>query len=840
MFRLAVRSVRQKPGRLILTAIAVALGVSLVAATFTFTSALRSGFNDLFSDIYGSQDVVVEIDPDSQVGGGDPFVAGDPVFSDADVSAVQAIDGVAAASGGIQVRGSLLPNEEAGGAPVFSGTQMFNWTGDSAMDLSTIEDGRGPQADDEIVIDFDGAATLGYEIGDVVRVTTDEGVKEFTLVGTIRFGEDNSLQGAALAFITTEAALEIQGEPGYASIGVVTEEGANNDDLVKAINEVLPEGTRAITGEDKAEEQIEELGTFLNYINIFAIAFGLIALFVGSYIIVNTFRIIVTQRTREFGLLRAIGATGHQVRTTVLLEAGIVAIVGSSIGLLIGYLLALGAAALVSTFGASILGTVSLPIAAIAWSYILGLIVTIGAALAPAIHASGISPMEALREAATDSRKPLARRNIVGGAMALLGLVAVFIGLYTSVEKPFIYVGAGALLLVLGATLLAAQVLVPLAYGLRGALTRMMGIDGKLAANNIKREPRRSSNTAAAIMIGVMLLALTSTFTESLKSSLTSGFEQIHAEFVVIGGEGRIPQGAQDIITSNDDVDILSTFGFSQVELDGGEYFVNVVDPATVNATMEVATDPELSELDGGVFIDPTVKALGYDVGDQITLEGNEGTATLTVTGTYANDDGSHLWVDWETSEQLFGDLDVIQALVLLNDGADVDEVQSAIEEELADSYPMVLLQQPSQLQQIVTQAIDFILGVISALLLTALLIALLGVANTLLLSVTERTREVGLLRAVGLRKSSIWKMITIESMVMAIFGTILGMFLGVGLGSALVISLEEQGFGTVAIPWVWLAVYTVLAAIAGVLAAIWPAWRASRLDILQAIAADG
>lgn len=838
MFKLAVRSVRQKPGRLILTAIAVALGVSLVAATFTFTSALRSGFNELFDTIYASTDVIVEVDPNSQVDTNDPFESGGPVFTDSDVEAVRGVDGVEIAAGGIQLEASVQPNQ--GGQATFGPTQMFNWYGDPRVDLSTIIDGHGPEADDEIVLDVDGAATLNYAIGDTVRVATIDGVEEFTLVGTIRFGEDNSLQGAVLAFVTTDAAVAIQGEPGYAQITVVTAEGADNEAVAAAIGEVIPDGTRAISGEDKAKEQIDQLGTFLNYINIFAIAFGLIALFVGAYIIVNTFRIIVTQRTREFGLLRAIGATGRQVRTTVLLEAVIVALVGSTLGLMLGYVLALGAAGLVKLLGADILGTLTLPPTAIAWSYLLGLLVTLGAALAPAIHASGISPMEALREAATDSRKPLGRRNVVGGALLLLGALAVVVGLYTSVEKPYIYVGSGALLLVLGATLLAAQVLVPLAYGLRGLLTKWLGIDGKLAANNIRREPRRSSNTAAAIMIGVMLLALTSTFTESLKSSLTSQFQQIHAQFLVIGTQGAIPQGAIDLIAANPDVDVVSAMGVDPVMMDGKSYTVTTVDADTVDATIDIPTDPSLSELNGGVFVDPTIQELGIDVGDDITLTGDEGTVTLTVTGTYPNEDGSHLWVDWETGTELFGDVDIVQALVLLNEGVDADEAQAALEDALAEEYPTVLLQRPDQLAQLVSQVIDFILSLISALLLTALLISLLGVANTLLLSVTERTREIGLLRAVGLRRRSIWRMITIESMVMAIFGTLLGMILGVGLGSALVLSLKDQGFAGVAIPWVWLAVYTVLAAIAGVLAAIWPAWRASRLDILQAIASDG
>lgn len=840
MFRLAVKSVKHNPKRLILTVVAVALGVALVSATFTFTNALSSGFTRLFTEIYASQDIVVENDPSASVGGDDPFAAQDMAFTSDDVAAVAAVDGVEIAVGGIQVMGSVLPadgpSDSFGGPP----SQIFNWYGDPRVDLSTLVEGHGPEANDQVVLDLDSAPALGYELGDTVTIATDTGAHEFELVGLVRFGEDNNLQGATLTFITAETAHELVGDDGYIQITVVTEEGADSEAVAAAINEVIPEDTRAITGEAKAKEAISQVETLMDYVNVFGIVFALIALFVGSYIIVNTFRIIVTQRTREFGLLRAIGATGKQIRTTILLEAIIVGIVGATVGLAMGYLLALAASGLFRVAIGDLLGTLTLPAEAVLWSYLLGVIITVGAALAPAIHASGISPMEALREAGTASHKPLRVRNVVGSALVLLGAIGVAVGLYATIAKPYIYVGMGAVLLVLGVTLLAAQVLVPLAYGLRGTLTAVFRVDGKLAANNIRREPRRSANTAAALMIGVMLLALTATFTESLKAVVTSQFQQMHAQFFVLDSQGAIPQGAIDVLANHPDVDVVSRMGVDPAQFDGNNYTVTSVDADTVDATIAIPTDPALGELNGGVFVDPSIQKLGVDVGDEVTLTGDEGTATLTVTGTYANEDGSHFWVDWETGTELFGEQDILQALVLLNEGVDVDEAQASLEEALADDFPLVLVQQPDQLQELFNQVIDLILGVISALLLTALLIALLGVANTLLLSVTERTREIGLLRAVGVKKSSVWRMITIESMVMALFGTVLGMVLGVSLGSALVLSLEDFGFEGVAIPWVWLAVYTVLAAIAGVVAAIWPAWRASRLDILQAIAADG
>lgn len=853
MFRLAVKSVRQKPGRLILTAIAVALGVSLVAATFTFTNSLSSGFHALFEEIYSSTDVIVEADPDAASQSDDQFAASDAILSPADVAAVSAVDGVAVAGGSLQVDGTVLPKETGasagpggGGAP----SQIFNWSGDPRLSQSTVVDGRAIENDDEVLLDIDSVDKLGYALGDTVTIATESGTTDLTLVGTVRFGENNSLQGATLALVSDAAAHTMAGTPNYQSIAVIAKDGVNPDSLIAPIEKVIPDGTRAITGEEKAKEQTDSLDAILNYINIFAIAFALISLFVGAYIIVNTFRIIVTQRTREFGLLRAIGATGKQIRRMILLEALVVALVASTIGIVIGYLLALAATSLLAIFIGDVFGALTLPLTAIGWSYALGVLVTVGAALLPAIHASNISPMEALREAATESKKPLGRRNVIGGAMFLLGLVAVFVGLYASLEKPFIYVGIGAVLLILGATLLAAQVLVPLAYGLRGAMTALFGVDGKLAANNIHREPRRSANTAAALMIGVMLLALTATFTESLKSVVTSQFQQITAQLIVVDNQGNVPQGALDIVAGVDGVKSVTRLSSSTVALTGTSakleatapknFNANSADADTVDEAFNFNSDPDFADINGGVFIGTDLQKLGVKVGDSVTLKGDAGTEDLKVTGLYKDEGSPGFFMDWSTASELFTEVPVQQALVVLNDGTDVDTTQKAIEDALRDEFPLVALQQPGQLVELVNTVINMILGFISALLLTALLIALLGVANTLLLSVTERTREIGLLRAVGLKRASIWRMITIESMVMAIFGTILGMILGVGLGSALVLSLKDQGFDGVAIPWAWLVVYMVLAAIAGVLAAIWPAWRASRLDILQAIAADG
>jgi putative ABC transport system permease protein len=842
MLRLALKSVRHNPKRLILTALAVALGVALVAATLTFTSALSRGFTDLFGDIYGSVDVIAEPAPaetdESDFGAGGT----DALFTSADIEAIRLIDGVQYAEGTVGYETGQVLNAD-GDAPLGQGapTLVYRWSGIGDIDGSTVIDGVAPTADGEVVVDVDTYDKLDLAPGDTVKIATEEGVKELEVTGSIRFGESNELQTANLMFANEATIRDLAGGfEGYTDVQIVAVEGASPDAIVADLGPLLPEGTRAITSQDKIAEQVDTLNEALNIVDVFALIFGLVALFVGAYIIVNTFRIIVTQRTREFGLLRAIGAQGSQIRNSILVESVVVALVGATVGILIGWGLALGGGALVEYFSGNILAPLILPVKAILWSYSLGLIVTVVAALLPAIHASRISPMEALREAGTAGKKSLRVRNIVGGAMTLLGVAAVLFGLYATPPKPYWWVGAGAVLIVLGVTLLAAQVIVPLAYGLRGVLTKVWGVNGKLAANNIHREPRRSANTAAALMIGVMLLALVATFTESLKDTFTSQFATNKAELFVIAQMGPIPQGAIDVIADTDGVRDVVRYAFVDAAVDGSTTTVGVIDADGADAVFDFNTDRPLADMDGGVFIDPSAVELGYGVGDEVTFVGEDGEVTLTVTGLYLNAGDQRFLVGWDTGVQLSEDAPIIQGLIDFDEGADIDATTDAVNENLKKDFPLVQPQSPGDLEQFFNQALNILIGVISGLLGAALLIAILGVANTLLLSVTERTREIGLLRAVGVTRKAVWGMITLESVVMAVFGTLLGIILGVGLGAALVDSLGEYGFERVVVPWMWIGIYTVLSMIAGVLAAIWPAWRASKLDILEAIASDG
>ena len=840
MFRLAIKNVRHNPRRLILTAIAVSLGVALVSSTHIFTNALSSGFNQLFNDIYSSVDVIVEQDPDSDAEP-DPGVS---IFHDSDLESVRAVDGVSEAEGTLTYQlGVLLnkdgtpPNGGQGGPP----SLVISWIGSPAFDGATLVDGTEPSAPDEVLIDVDSLENRDLKIGDTVGYAAESGVTDLTITGTARFGENNDTQTATLMWAQVETVRAISGLDGFDGIQVLTDEGADAEQVAANINKVLPEGTRAITSQAKIQEQTDSFDQALRYVDIFTLAFAMIALFVGAYIIVNTFRIIVTQRTRELGLLRAIGMKGSQVRNMILVEAAVVGLVAATLGVLLGWLLALGLSAMVEFAAGDIFGPITIPPDALMWGYGLGMIVTLVAALLPAIHAARIAPMEALRESGTASRKPLRVRNIVGGTLGLVGAVLFFVGLFAGVPRPYIYVGLGAALLILGSTLLAAQVLVPLAYGLRGVLSKVFGIDGKLAANNIRREPRRSANTAAALMIGVTLLALAATFTASLKATIMDAFETSDADIYALATAAPLPQGAVDIISGTDGVEWVGREAQGTVEYEGDDKSLWIMDSDVLGAVYhDQAGDRDLSELGDGVWATEGFMGTTLAVGDEITLTGPGSEQTLEITGVASDAVGAPLVVDWSTGEELMGEIDIIQASIGVAEGYEVADVQEAIAEELSAEYPLVQLQSTDEIAQFASSFLDIFLNIITAMLGAALVIAVLGVANTLLLSVTERTREIGLLRAVGVRRASIWRMVTLESVVMALFGTVLGMILGVSIGSALVISLKDLGITGFAIPWVNLIIYTVVAILAGIVAALWPALRASRLDILKAIAADG
>jgi putative ABC transport system permease protein len=847
MLRLAWKTVRHNPKRLILTTVAIILATSFVSGTFVLTHTVQGSFDSMFSEIYGKSDIqVVPNDDNSKTAG---FGLTVPSFDEAWVQRVAAVPGVAEVAPSTNGIVQMLNKQ---GVPVGQGAPVItlNWNQPPDLDNVTMTEGTYPTANDQIVLDVGGAKKAGYSIGDTVTVQRfgEADPFTFTLVGTATFGASNALNGATLAWFTYDEAQVIARQEGkVASISVGIADGYKVADVQAAIQQILPSDIVAKQSRDLIKESSKQVADTLNVINTFILAFALIAVFVGALLITNTFQTIVTQRTRELGLLRAIAASPRQVLTMILLEAVIVGLVGSVVGIGLGYALG-GAAKLFLTAVAGIganLGALTLPWPSVIWGLATGLGTTVVAAVFPAIHASEVSPMEALRDEANRKRKGLRRRTMLGAAFLLTSAVATALGFVTDVWNSAAWVGVGGALALIGTILIAAGLVAPLARWLRAPFGKVFGLNGRIAMNNAQREPRRTANTAGALMIGVLLLALLTTVSTSITSLAKKSLEGSSAASFIVGGDFTTDPGAP--ISDKDIAAMRAVKGVTDVHfrgsdtalIDGEPQSINAIDAQSAEGAYEYKVEPSFSHLtDGHIYVSSSVLAGGHKMGDTITIEGVDATRNFVISGTYLveGDPGSDYWITFDDARTLHKGLAATSAWVAISDTADVATVQTALKEALAGDSRIQVSTIDDYTKKI-NQVFNQVLAMMSAMLSMALFIAVFGVANTLFLSVTERTREIGLIRAVGVKRSGIWAMITLESVFVSLLGAILGLVLGVVFGVALVQSFDIfREFG-ITIPWTHLIVYTILAVVAGIIAAIWPSWKASRLNILDAIA---
>lgn len=842
MLRLALKAVRHHPKRLVLTTISVVLGVALVTTIQTFTNSIGGNLDLMFEEIATGRDISI-----AQADSFDFSTSNRDPFPESVYDTVLAVDGVKTAWRSIESSGDAYILKPNGDFPPQAGPPnlFYNWLEDADSRLMSIVEGRPPLYSGEAVMDIGGLERYGYKVGDTLLLATDEGIAEYTIVGASKFGESNRLNGATIVNLTLEDMRTLTGLEGQLTdIGVIVADGYDVDAVVENLRAVLPDDLDARSAKNVLASQQEGLAKVMQIVDVFTLVFALIALFVGSFIIANTFRIIVTQRTQEIGLVRALGARPSEVRRQILLEAAVVAVVASVAGVATGYLLAIGLVAAMEASGGGMgLGTPSLPLDAVLWGLGVGLVVTLVSALLPAIHASQISPMEALREAGTQAHKGLKARTRVGVSLAVFAIAAILIGLYASVAQPGLWVGAGAVTLVFGAALLSAQALTGISRRSARSLGAMFGISGKLAADNIRRQPRRAGITASALMIGVLLLSLSATVTESAKSSIRSSFDTlIHSDAIVsgelMGPPVDVSDMAADIVRSTDGVDSTSLIGLSPAAVGGKSILLGAIEPDTIEDNYTYPAEPTLSHIGDGAVIGPRMVSSGYRLGDTITVVGQDATLELTVTGTHTVDGDPDVFVNWELGQRLDDETITWMVLVDFDEEADPDATLAAIGDRLED-FPLIMVRTPDAVAQAYSDFFDQMLIIVTLMLSASLVIAILGVANTLHLSITERTRELGLLRAVGMGRTSVRKMVTLESVIMSLFGAFQGIVLGTGLGAAVVLALKSFGLGTLVIPVVWLAIYSVLAILAGILAAVVPAWQASKIDILKAVTTE-
>lgn len=899
LLRLTLKNIANRKFLFLGTALSVVLGVSFVVGVFIVTDSLRATFDDIADDIAGSIDLRVR----SEITFGDRLNAPevDPELADE----IAGVDGVAAVTGGVAAWNVVIIDEA--GEPLRStGPPQFgvSWSDEPALSELFLAEGRPPAGPDEFATNARTADTADLVIGKTYRVSLPDGTRAFQLVGTVNWADpvEDQSQGAQFAVFDLATATELlNGEGGWDEILVAVDRDAADIDTVAAsLRQALPPGLEVLTVEEVAEEQSAEFGTFITIFQNILLAFAIITLVVSAFLVNNVFSIVIGQRIRELGLLRVVGATGIQIRRSVLGEAATVGLIATGLGLAGGIGVS---AALKAVFGA--LGG-DLPIdpllltgRTVGVAIAVGVGITMLAALSPALKARRITPVEALREDARLSSPEVARRPVVGSLALIAGVVLLTLGL-AAPDWPALIplallaailanwggkrivwwagrlavaaVGLALLLTTVFADLGTTHLLValsigvltvfvginmtsplfarPMARALGAPLASIDGMPGHLARQNAARSPRRTSSTAAALMIGLALVVTVSVVADSLKSSFTKVLdEQANADwFVCIGDctnqlDGFSPRlGAE--LEALPEVGSVATYRWLSAAFrtpaDGTVHGLMSVSTTELDAHVDVnpvagdVNDPSFGEI--LAHVDQATE-LGLSVGDSLEVEvlGGE-QVTWSVAGIYSDNAIVGSWVVSPGTWDRYFDTNVDQFVSVLNaDGVSEEAARAAISTTAAD-YPQVTVRSRAEFRDAAADNIDQALIVVNVFLGLALVIAVLGIVATLALSVVERTRELGLLRAVGMTRGQMRRMVCWEGLVVAVFGGILGVVLGIAFGVLAADIIPDSVVSTLSIPGGQIITYLAIAALAGLASGVLPAIWAGRLKVLEAI----
>ncbi len=825
--------------RLFLTAMAVVLGVSFVAGTFVLTDTINKTFDTLFNEISAGTDVTARAA--SGFGEGVSVETARDTVPASVLVAVRRVPGVAAADGSVGGYAQFI--DEAGKAVTTTGapTLGFNWTQPGLSPL-TLRSGREPQRAGEVVVDAVTAKAHQFALGDKVKVLFRGPTEEFTVVGITGFGKADSLAGATLAIFDVTTAQRVFAKVGrFDSIDAKAADGVSTPVLRDRVAAVVPAGVEVVTSQQVADESAKSVQQALGFFGTALLVFAGISLFVGGFIILNTFSILVAQRTRELALLRALGASRRQILWSVVAEAFIVGLFASLVGLGLGILVALGLKALLGAFGIDLpaSGLVIQPRTIIV-SLIVGVGVTVMSSIAPARRASKIAPMAALRGGGIEQGGSLRRRSITGGVVTALGGAALLRGLFGG---GISLVGVGAALVFVGVALLSPLAAVPMARVIGAPFPRIAGMAGKLGRQNAMRNPRRTAATAAALTVGLGLVACVSVLAASIKSSAAGVVDKYLAADYIISTTQFVPNISTDLaprLAPQPEFAAVSGLQMGEWRSQGAARSLYAGDPASLGQVLKLdITAGDVGGLARGEVLlgEDELKDKQLAVGGMLPMTfARTGSRELRIAGTFAKNQllGNYL-VSTATFDANFTDrLDSV-VLVKARDGVAPAASRAAVERVIAD-FPNVELRDQAEFKKQQEDQVNQILGLVTALLALSIIIALFGIVNTLALSIFERTRELGLLRAVGMSRRQVRSMIRGESVIIAVLGAVGGLAVGVLFGYAIVGALDDEGISTVVVPGGQLLAYVVLAAIAGVIAAVFPARRAARLDVLAAI----
>ncbi|MBT2438544.1 ABC transporter permease [Streptomyces sp. ISL-36] len=844
MFRTALRNVLAHKARLLMTVLAVMLGVAFVSGTLVFTDTLSQAFRNQSAKSYDDVAVAVTSTADRD----DPRQA--PGLSERTRQKIGALDGVASATGRVSgfagvpdKDGKLIglgwSNKGTNFAPGKDGK-------DPAYDFT---EGAGPVGAGQVALDEDTAAKGGYKVGDPVRVATNGPVKEYRLAGVFTTEDGAVSAGGSLILFDTEAAQRLYLKPGYfQEITVGADRGADASKILDAVQPLVGKDAEARTGQALADEQARMIESGLSSLNKLLLGFAGIALFVGVFLISNTFTMLVAQRTKELALMRAVGASRKQITRSVLAEAGVVGLVASAVGFGLGVLLALGLRSGMAAFDMKMPeGPLVLTATPVVSAFAVGVLITMLAAWLPGRRAAKIPPVAAMSSVhAVATTKSLVVRNSIGAAITALGAAGIIAGAGSGGDEGRMLIGAGAFLTLIGVIVLIPLLSRPVIALVRPVL-KASGVAGKLAGQNAVRNPRRTGATASALAIGLTLVTGLSVLGVTVGTALDKmTVDQIKADYMITmaaGAGGGLDGTALTALEKTPGVTAVSPQQAGYLEIEGDFTSASGVTPGDIEKVLNL-------HLVGGSFAslgqgqvavaDETADEQGWKVGDSLPVTfGDKKKGTLKVGAIYEESEFTSPIVLDAKILTAHDAMPYIPQIYVKTDGGESAAHEKALVQALGDN-PAITVMDHKDIRDAFGGQINLMLNIMYGLLAMALIIAILGVVNTLAMSVFERQQEIGMLRAIGLDRRRVKRMVRLEAVVISLFGAVVGIGLGAFLGWALGETVRSSlpGYALV-LPWDRIGIFLVLAGLVGVLAAMWPARSAARLNMLNAIKAE-
>jgi putative ABC transport system permease protein len=848
VIRVALRGLLGRKLRATLTAIAIVLGVAMVSGTYVLTDSIDRAFDNIFTDSRQGSNAVISGKSAFDLSEGSGATA--PSFDESLLADVRRVPDVAEAEGSVDGEAQFIGDD--GKAIVYGGAPNLGFSianGDSRFNPLQLVEGSWP-GNGQVVVDASTADKEDFQVGDTVGIQGAGREQELDISGIVKFGSVSTIGGATLAGFDLPTAQRIFDKEGKLDeIAVAARSGVSDEQLVQDLRPILPANTEVQTAAEQARSDAEDTDEFISFLRTFLLVFAGVALFVGSFVIANSLSITIAQRTREFATLRTIGASRRQVLTSIIVESLVVGVIASVIGLLLGLGLAKVLFWLFDAVGFTLPNTGLLfETRTIVVALLVGVLVTLLASLRPAIRATRVPPIAAVREGATLPESRFARFRTIGALLLTgLGFAALIFGLFGSgldTTQILLFMGAGALLVFFGVALFASKLVPPLATALGWPAAKAGGASGQLARGNAKRNPQRTASTAAALMIGLALVTLVAVLGQGIRSTFTDAVDRIFVADYAITAQNNfspIPIEAAEAAAEAPGVREVANVRTGEALVYGEPSFVTAV---TANAGSAIKLDWKdgsqavFSELrDDGAFVDDGfADDHNLTVGSPISITTPAGKQLdLTVKGIFDPPAGGSPFGNVTFSSDTFdANYDQPQNLYSFveTDGGVTDANTQSLDNALAD-FPNAKAQTREEFKDNQVSFLNNILNILYVLLALSVVVSLFGIVNTLVLTVFERTRELGMLRAIGMTRRQVRRMIRYESVITALIGAVLGIILGIVLAGLLVWRVDFIDF---AVPVGQVLVFAVAAIIVGIIAAIFPARRAARLNPLQAL----